>query len=115
MERRQKDSTIQKAFSPQVITFECGDHDPPFLEVVPENSCLYTFVVHTRLACPHGTSIGVECRVEGFHDLVAFQRISARTITVPRMGRAYLSVCDTIGLDVPGCDAGAAACLLGQG
>lgn len=95
-----------------MITFECDNRDSPILEVMPENSCEYAFVVHTNLACPKGTSIGVECQAEGFHDLVAFQRMEARSVVVPERGTVFLAVCDTVGPRMQGCDPSAGACLL---
>ena len=97
------------------MIFECDQRETPFLEVLPENNCGYNFVVHTRLACLDNTPIGVECRVDGFHDLVAFQRMAARTVFTTDGQRVFLSVCSTIG-DQQGldCDAGAGACLVGK-
>lgn len=94
-----------------MIEFECDDREDAFLEVLPENFCEYTFVVHTRQACPRPTSIGVECRVDGFPDLVAFQRTPARTVEA-KGKRVYISVCDPLGPNVDGCDSGSAACLV---
>ena len=91
--------------------FECDSRDEPFLEVMPENMCEYTFVVHTKLACPHTTNIGVECRVEGFHDLVAFQRMPGRSVKAEGKATLFISVCDALGTSVPGCDSGSASCL----
>ncbi len=96
----------------QVVTFECDNRAEPILEVSSEDACEYTFVVHTNVSCPQSTPIGVECRAEGFHDLVAFQRMSARTVMVPGRGRVYLAVCDTVGEGLQGCEPSSAACLL---
>ena len=79
---------------------------------MPENLCEYTFVVHTALACPHSANVGVECHVDGFHDLVAFQRMPGRSIQVRGRGTLFLSVCDPLGATVPNCKPGSAACLL---
>ena len=96
------------------MIFECDNVAESFLEVLPENNCEYTFVVHTTLACPTGSEgqIGVECSAEGFHDLVAFQRISTRTVYTDTGKRVFLSVCRTIGNAGGGCDPGAGACVM---
>ncbi len=78
----------------QIILFECDNRDEAILEVMPESSqCEYTFKVHTHLACIRDTPIGVECQVEGYHDLVSFQRMPYRSVASGEK-LIYLSVCD---------------------
>ena len=96
----------------QVIIFVC-DWREPFLEVLPENRCEYTFIVHTNHSCVDATPIGVECRVSGFHDLVTFQRLASVSVKVGDQGdEMFMSVCNPLGPGVRGCPSGAAACLL---
>jgi len=95
----------------QTITFLCDKRDP-FLEVLPEDNCAYAFIVHTALACVKDTPIGVECQVEGFQDLVAFQRRSWNRVTQGDSNQEFfVSVCDPLGSEVEGCSPGAAACM----
>jgi hypothetical protein len=97
-----------------MIVFECDSREEPFLEVLPENMCEYTFVVHTKLVCIQRTNVGVECGVEGFHDLVAFQRMSSHSLQAKGSTRLFFSVCDSLGTSVPGCDASSASCLMDE-
>ncbi len=78
---------------------------------MPESSqCEYTFKVHTHLACIRDTPIGVECQVEGYHDLVSFQRMPYRSVASGEK-LIYLSVCSTLGSGVGGCEPSSASCL----
>ena len=99
----------------QVILFECDKRGETFLEVMPENLCEYTFVVHTHLACTRDASIGVECQVEGFHDLVRLQIIQSQMVMVRPHQTAYISICSTLGPGVGRCVADSAACLYYSG
>lgn len=101
------------------ITFECDSQD--LLEVLPEEDCEYSFVVHTNLSCARNERIGVHCQVSGFDDLATF--LSLKTPAIPlgegsQGAKAYMSVCEPIGSDnqadsaALSCPTGSAACII---
>ena len=102
-----------------VITFECDTQN--ILEVLPEEDCEYSFIIHTSLACTRNERIGVHCQVSGFDDLAAF--LSLKTPAIPlgdssQGAKAYVSVCEPIGSDNQAdvaaltCPKGSAACTI---
>ena len=90
-----------------VVTFEC-DSRQDFLEVLPEEECEYSFVVHTKLVCGEGGEPGVECAVPLYGNLGTLSSAVTLPSVVPdNGGLLFISAC------VPNshCPSGAAACL----
>ena len=75
-----------------VILFECDTRDD-FLEVLPEQVCEYTFLVHTRLVCVQEQAIGVECEVPGFQGLPSLASLRIDPIPLKDRGTFFVSVC----------------------
>lgn len=98
-----------------VILFECDDRDD-FLEVLPEEVCEYTFVVHTRLVCVQEQAIGVECDVPGYQGLGTLASLTLDHVPLKDGGTMFVSVCRPISVYNQRnrlallCPRGAAAC-----
>ena len=78
-----------------VVLFECDTRDD-FLEVLPEQVCEYTFVVHTRLVCVGDQAIGVECELPGFQGLVTLASLRIDPVPLKGGGTFFVSVCRPI-------------------
>lgn len=107
-----------------VITFVCNSTAPKtgYLEVLPEESCEYTFNIHTPTACSKKTLPSIECYAPGYASLSSL--VSLKNPPIPMVGSqgkgtAYLAVCGPISIDnqmlvigTTKCPRGAAACYI---